>query len=548
MSTPPPPHQPPPGGFGTTPSPYGSPPSADPPAPPGFGPLQDPPPGGFGAPPPYGPPTTPLHGPPAAPPPGGSARTQLAIVGAALLAVVLIIGTGLWYVSDQDTAAARPTADGAPTTPDGDRPQGPGGDEKAPADPRSRKLADVPLPQPEELVSVRGSWLTASAYVKSDVARIVGYGLADGARKWELPLPAQICGATAHISDNRTAVLLHDALPTAGRKYPRCTKVAVIDLTTGKLVWSATARSATGGDTDITFTEVTLSGRTVAAGGLSGGAAWDLADGTPRWQPKVDAEGCRDTGYAGGETLAVLRTCGQSSRPTLYAQVLDPVTGAPVSSYKLSQGIERAGIISTEPLVVAANVGGTAKNATNVSDLFVVDDTGALKARIPLASGNYAPKCPATEVEQCVNMVVGNGKVYLPSYEHQGKNPVGRTNELLSFDLNTGKQTTDRADAGEGYTLYPLRMDGPDIIAYKVAPYDKGGQVVRIDGTTMKETLLMENPARQESRRAEAAFAPERSEYRYHDGRLFIARTGARKPYSDTGDPEYLFVSFTTHR
>ncbi|MEU7551795.1 PQQ-binding-like beta-propeller repeat protein [Streptomyces sp. NPDC044571] len=578
MSTPPPPPQPPAGGFGA--------PQDPPPANAGGTPT----PGGFGAPPPVppvppGPPQPPAEPPtvPAAPPAGppgqpaygypqqgyayppqqqaptyvpqpaapagatgggNDKRTQLLIVGAALLAIVLIIAGGFWYVSGDDGGGTRPSANGGGTG--GDKPVGgTPGSEKVPSNPKSKTLFNQPNPTPEDVVGVAGSWLTDTTYIKSDVAKVVGYNVVDGGKKWELPFPGELCGATKHITDNKTAVLFRPAQATPENKYPPCTEVGVIDLNTGKLVWSGNAKGATTGDKPAAYYEVTLSGQTVAAGGTSGGAAWNLADGKPLWTPKVDGEGCYDMGYAGGEALGVIRKCGRGSAQTLYAQSLDPATGAPTASYKLSPGIEWASLISTKPLIVAADVGKTAKNATGVSDLFVVDAKGELKTRISLASGNFAGKCGATEVEKCSGFVVGNGKVYLPSYEHQGQAAVGRTNEILSFDLETGKQTTDRADAGERYTMWPLRMDGSNIIAYKEPPYDKGGQVVSIDGTTMKETVLMENPAEKTSRAAETAFSPEYSEYRYHNGKLFISRTTARKPYSSTGDPEYLFVSFT---
>jgi hypothetical protein len=482
---------------------------------------------------------------PAAPGGGNAVRTQLMIVGAALLAIVLIIGGGFWYVSGDEGGSGGGDQNNAQGDGKDKEQPAPGGSEKAPSNPKSKTLLNQPSPTPEEIASVAGSWITDTTYVKSDIAKVVGYNLVDGGKKWEIPLPAQLCGATKHVSQNKSAILFEEAMPTPEKKYPQCTQVGVIDLDSGKLVWSGTAKSATGGDKNVAFTEVTLSGQTVAAGGLYGGGAWNLADGKSLWQPKVDGEGCYDLGYGGGEALAVIRKCGRSNNQTLSAQILDPATGAPKSSYKLSAGIEWAGIVSTKPLVVAANVGNTAKNATGVSDLFVVDDAGQLKSHITLASGNYAPKCPATEVEKCSMMVVGNGKLYLPSYEHQGQAAVGRTNELLSFDLETGKQTSDRADAGERYTIFPLRMDGSNIIAYKVPPYDKGGQVVTIDSRTMKETLLMENPADKTIRSAETSFVPDHAEYRYHNGRLFISRVNARKPYSSSGDPEYLFVSFT---
>ncbi|MGW6982511.1 outer membrane protein assembly factor BamB family protein [Streptomyces sp. NPDC054932] len=575
MSTPPPPSQPPSGGFGAPQDPppggFGAPVPppgpAGPPVPPGppapqAGPAQQPPaaqpaygypqtgPGyGYpqqpGTPPPYGAPGAPV---PAAQPPaagaGNDKRTQLTIVGAAVLAIVLIVGGGLWYTSGNsgtDKADTNPTA--SPT--DGKGPEFVPGTEKAPANSKSKPLLNQPSPVPADIAVVAGSWLTDSTYIKSDVAKVIGYNLVDGAKKWELPLAGELCAAAKHVSENKTAVLFKSALPTPENKYPLCTEVGVIDLESGKLVWSGNAKSATGGDKPVTFNTVTLSGKTVAAAGISaGGAAWNLADGKSLWLPKVDSEGCHDVGYGGGEGLGAIRKCGQSPNYTLHGQLLDPATGAPTASYKLSQGIEDAFIVATKPLIVGADVGKTAKNATGISDLFVIDPKGELKARIPLASGDFAGKC-GYDVEKCSNMVVGNGKLYLPSYEHQGQASSGRTNELLSFDLETGKQTTDRADAGERYTMFPLRMDGSNIIAYKVPPYDKGGQIVSIDGKTMKETVLMENPADKASQRAETAFSPDHSEYRYHNGKLFISRTTVSKPYSEKADPEYLFVSFT---
>ncbi|MFJ9646654.1 outer membrane protein assembly factor BamB family protein [Streptomyces sp. NPDC004244] len=606
MSTPPPPQQPPAGGFGAPQGPppggFGAPPPTAPPVPPQQPPAGAPPqppvdprqPAGAPpqAPPPAVPPTMPAGGPavppqaappgqpaygypqqgygypqqgPAAPNPysaptapmqaappqpvpsgaggGGDKRTQTMIIGAAALAVVLIVAGGLWYASGSgggDEPAASPTSGGSSA------PAGAPGSEKVPANTKSRPLYNQPSPAPEEITSVPGSWLTDSTYVKTDVSKVVGYNVVDGGKKWELPFPGEVCGATKHVSDDKTAVLYKAAAATPQNKYPPCTEVGVIDLNTGKLLWSGNAKGSATGDQPASLNEVTISGQTVAAAGTSGGAAWNLADGKSLWTPKVDPDGCYDAGYAGGEGLAVIRKCGRYPSQTLYAQSLNPTTGAPTASYKLSEGIEWASIISTKPLVVAADVGGTAKNATGISDLFVVDPKGELKARISLASGNFGGKCRATEIEKCTNIVVGNGKVYLPSIEHQGKDSsLARTNELLSFDLETGKQTSDRADAGERYTMFPLRMDGSNIIAYKVPPYDKGGQVVSINGTTMKETLLMENPAEKASRTAETGFSPEFSEFRYHNGKLFISRTNVKKPFSDKSDPEYLFVSFS---
>ncbi|WP_407838850.1 PQQ-binding-like beta-propeller repeat protein [Streptomyces sp. DSM 116496] len=601
MSTPPPPSQPPSGGFGAP---------QDPP-PGGFGKPEEQPPGGFGGPPPVppampaGPPPPPPAQPPTAQPPtvpagqpagqpsgqpaygyppqqqqpygypqqpqpvttpmyaaqspavpagggggggGNEVRTQLMIVGAALLAIALIVGGGLWYVSGDDKGSGnQPVAEGSasPGT-GGDKAPGGGGTEKVPAKTKSKTLVNVPMPDSAEIVQIPGSWLTDTTYAKSDMGKVVGYNLTDGSKKWEIPLGANVCGASRWASDNKTAILFDEALPTPEKKYQPCNQVGVIDLEAGKLLWKANAKSQTGGDKPINLSEVTVSGQTVAAGSLSGGAAWNLADGKVLWSAKTDADRCADLGYAGGPALAVIRRCGQSPNYVLSAQSLDPVTGAPKGSYKLPAGLDFAQIVSSKPLIVAANVNDTAKNATGISDLFVLDDGGQLKARIPLTSGNYSPDCGATEVEDCTHMVVGNGKIYMPTEEHKGTSESGRTNEIVSFDLETGKLTTDRADAGERHTVFPMRMDGSNLIVYKVPPYDGGGQIVSVDGKTMKQTVLMQNPATKESQRAETQYVPNAAEYRYGNGKLFIARDAVHSKSSVSTDPYYNFVSFTT--
>ncbi|MEV7613973.1 PQQ-binding-like beta-propeller repeat protein [Streptomyces sp. NPDC089799] len=490
---------------------------------------------------------------------GSTKRNQLLIIAAAVVAIAVIVAGGFWLVGDDGGGDDTPTATGSPSPGGGENKgggtQGGGGAEKPQGNTNAKTLVNVeqPVVPPDSdggfnTIGTYGSWLTDTVYAKSDVAKVIGYNLDNGSQKWTVPLPGHICGASQHVSGNKTAVLFQYKLPTAEEKSPACSSVGVIDLSTGKLVWSAEAKSATNGDRKVTFEEITISGKTVAAGGLSGGGAWNLDDGKVLWDPKTDNEGCYDMGYAGGEALAVLRKCGRIGSQTVTAQVLDPTTGAPKYSYRMSQGIDYGHIISTKPLVVTANVNRSAPNAIGISDIFLIDESGKLKATIPLTSGNYDPSCNNSDVENCSKIAVGNGKIYLPSVQHQGSGSQAssRTNEILSFDLNTGKQTTDRADAGDRYTMYPLRMDGSNIIAYKRPPYDKGGQIVSIDGATMKQTTLMVMPDDKESRSAETAFV-EKAEYRYADGRLFIADDIISSSRSVVGDKDYLFVSFTTH-
>ncbi|MET9653130.1 PQQ-binding-like beta-propeller repeat protein [Streptomyces sp. NPDC006460] len=600
---PPPPNQPPgpppnqpPGGFGAPqdPSPGGFGAPQDPP-PGGFGAPQDPPPGGFGAPTPppqgqqpYGypqqPPTQPQYGYPQQPPtqpqygypqqqppygyptqpqypqvpqPGGPSggkklSAQMQIIIAAAVAVVLLIGGGVWYANSgggekDDTAK---NTSGAPQGTGGTGGIGGNGKEKPPADVQGQVAFQLPVPKVPDITDVSGSWLTDKAYVKPGVNSVVGYDLDKGTPLWTLPLAGQVCGASRHVTaDNKTAILFEEAKRVAPKYYQKCSEVGVVDLNTGKLVWSTHVTGGSAGDDKARFSEITLSGTTVAAGGTDGGAGFDLGNGNPRWKPQPNADNCYDMGYGGGAGLVAARKCGPYGSQTVTIQNLNPTTGAPISQYKMPTGVDYASIVSTKPLVVAADVGDTAGDGSGISDFFSIDEqTGKLKAKITADADRYAASCRSTKVESCNKALVGNGRLYLPTEEHEGSTGEygDETNEILSFDLATGKQATGKADAGDRYTLMPMRMDGGNLIAYKHPPYDKGGKIVSIDGGTMKETVLLENPADKAVRDAETGFTENGSEYRYASGRFFISQTLLSKPResSSTNDKEYLAIAF----
>ncbi|MFB6707034.1 PQQ-binding-like beta-propeller repeat protein [Streptomyces sp. NPDC056333] len=599
MTQPPqPPNEPPQGGFG---APQDSPPG-------GFGAPQDTPPGGFGAPVPppaggFGAPQTPPAGPPQQPgygypqqpgygyPPGPPAgqglppgqppqqgygygyptapmqpqyappqqggkggkkfTTQMQIIVAAVVAVAVIIGGGIFLASGGDDKKNEVSTAG-PTGGDkdgGDSGIGGGGKEKVPANTKSTVAFQLPEPKVGDVTTVDGSWLTDKAYVKTGVDEIVGYDKVKGTKLWSVPLEGQLCAASRHMSkDYRTAVVFEESKPTKAKKYPPCNQVGGIDLNTGKLMWSKSVTAATSGDEPVRFDEVTLSGTTVAAGGTEGGAAFDLNTGAERWKPKVGTDGCYDKGYGGGDALAVVRKCGTYDNPQLVIQALNPTTGAPLSSFKMPPGVDYASIVSTKPLVVAADVGDTAGDGSGISDFFSIDaSTGKLLTKIAADGEKYAARCGSTEVETCQQLAVGNNRLYLPTEEHEGTGDYGDTNEIVSFDLTTGKPTSDKADAGDRYTMFPIRMDGSNIIAYKVPPYDKGGQIVSIDGSTFKQTVLMENPGDESVRDAETSFSMDYAEILYSDGRMYISEVMVSKPReSSLDDKQYLAVSFAT--
>ncbi|MFG2538423.1 PQQ-binding-like beta-propeller repeat protein [Streptomyces sp. NPDC048511] len=570
-----PPPPPPGGGYGApqTPPPgqppqnpaYGypqAPPPGQPPAQPGYGFPQAPPPGQPGMYPQqgYGYPTAPMQPQYVAPQPGGGKKftTQMQIIVAAVVAVVLIVGGGIFYAAgggddgkQEEASSAGPGGEGKDGEGKGGTGDGlAGGTEKAPADTKSKVGFQLPHPKVTDTTVVAGSWVTDKVYVKSGVYEVVGYDLAKGTKLWSIPLEGQVCAASRHMSkDYKTAIAFEEGKPTAKDKYPSCNRIGALDLATGKLMWSKSVTSTSSGDEPVRFNEVTLSGATVAAGGTSGGAAFNLANGAELWKPKTDTNNCYDMGYGGGEALAVVRKCGGYDDPQLTIQALNPTTGAPLSSYNMPAGVEYASIVSTKPLVVAADVGDTAGDGSSISDFFSIDAaTGKLIVRISADADKYAGDCGSTEVEECTALAVGNNKLYVPTERHEGGGEYGDTNEIVAFDLTTGKLVGGRADAGDRYTLTPLRMDGSNVIAYKEPPYDKGGQIVSINGSTFEETVLMVNPDDESVRDAETSFSVDYAEFIYEKGRLFISEQMVSEPSksSTLDDKQYLVVSFST--
>ncbi|MFC8092293.1 PQQ-binding-like beta-propeller repeat protein [Streptomyces sp. NPDC057301] len=566
--TPPPPQGPPSGaqqpGYGYPQAPQGG-QGGQPPTPPaGYGyPGQQPAtygqpqnpygqqPNPYGQPPGYGYPQQTVPMQPAGAGGGGQRSSgQLAVIVAAAVVVISLIIGGVLYAKSGDEGGKDDTASSSGGTGGGDNGDGgggvdaPDGTEKVPAETNADVLFQVKAPDVEDDTSVvvSGSWLTDDAYVKSGVAEIVGYDRDKGTKLWTVKLPGPVCQAGKHVNeDGLTAVAFQPDMPTKERPSYGCTQVAAIDLDAGKKLWT---KSTEVEGRPLRFDNVTVSGGTVAAGGTSGGTAFDLKTGKQLWVPKAE-DGCYDLGYAGGEKLVAVRKCGSYDQPQLHIQTIDPKSGKVISEYKMAEGVEYASVVSTEPLVVAAEAGQS--DAVGISDVFAIDNkTGKLRIRISVPADQFAAKCSGvTTIEQCKGVVVGNDRLYVETEQHSSGGARGRTNEIVAFDLATGKQTGQRADAGDGYTITPLRMDGGNVIAYKRPPYDKGGQIVSVDGGSFKETKLLENPAARSVRDVETRMSPEYSEFIYSQGRLYMSAVFASE-LTSSADPKAHVIAFGT--
>ncbi|MDX3457521.1 PQQ-binding-like beta-propeller repeat protein [Streptomyces sp. ME02-8801-2C] len=536
------------------------PPPNQPPPPPGYGYPQQPNPYAQQPQPPYGysypQQPQPVYPPQPQPPaPRRKSNAQAVIIVSALAAIALIIGGGVWYSSSKDGRAddkagdKNNTAGATAGTGGGEGGEGAGGDKgagKAPANTASKVLFQVPEPAvgaDENSATVVGSWLTDTVYAKSGRAEIVGYDPVKGTKLWTVPLPGPVCEASRHTTaGHQTAIVYEPAMPTKDKPSHGCSQVAAIDLDEGRKLWTRTVKS---GDQVINLDNVTISANTVAVGSTSGGAAFDIT-GKSLWAPKP-GDSCYDAGYGGGEKLVAVRKCGSYGARQLAIQTIDPVSGKVLSEYAMAKGIEDASIVSTNPLVVAADINRSAGDGSGISDFFSIDNkSGRLRTKISAPGDRYAAECEGvSRIEYCTKLAVGNDKLYLPTENHDGTGEYSKTNEIVAFDLATGKLDGQRADAGDGWTISPLTMADGNVIAYKRPPYDKGGEVVSIDSGSFAQTTLMRNPATKAVREVEFSMQPEFAEIIYADGRLYMSQVYARKP-SSTGGPRYLAIAYGT--
>lgn len=488
--------------------------------------------------------------PQAAVSPGKKVNSQLVIIVAAVVAIALIVGGGIWYSKSgsddkKDEASSSSGGSGGSGGKEGkdggSGGQGSGGAEKVPGNTSAKVLFQVPQPEvPKDAVySVPGSWLYKKVFAKAGLNEIIGYDTDSGKQTWKMPLDGQTCGSAPEVTDDGiTAVIYEEAKVKGAHDVQPCSKISAIDLNTGQKLWT---KQVDNGDDKARFEEASISGNTVALGGdTDGGAAFDLKSGKLLWSPQA-ADTCKDDGYRGGEQLVAVRQCGDYDNPKLEVQLLDPSNGNPKWSYKLPAGIDNAKVISTKPVVFGVDSGEI--TASGVTDVFSLDDSGKLLTKITLPDGKYSHDCDVNHVHDCHGIIVGNNRVYVPTEQHQGGGEYGNTNEIVSFDLATGKSTGDRFDAGDQYTMFPVRMDGSNVLAYKDGPYDKGSQIVTINTKTSKQTTLLETPASQTVLDALMSMVPDSAEIWYADGRLFLGKELISKPLS-ADEKNYTVLGF----
>ncbi|WP_308409619.1 PQQ-binding-like beta-propeller repeat protein [Streptomyces sp. A3M-1-3] len=482
-------------------------------------------PGPYGQQGPYGYPPQQFPGVPA---PAGGGRNPFKgkpalIIIAAAVAGLLVIGGGAYALAgggdEDDKPKAGKSQDAKPSSsPSVDEGDGSGDGEQTneglnagrkPGEDKVLWLKTNDIDVPGSGADALGMWFAGDVVAKVSYKSVTAYGVADGRKNWSVPFTGDICGAPRQTTtDGKVVVGFKDGTS----KDADCNQLKMIDLKTGKEGW--TKEVPKEGAFDImTQLELAISGDTVTASRMGPSSAFRVSDGTKLFGKTSGP--CTPASFAGGARLIAVETCTKSE--TEQVEEFDPVTGKAKWTFKVPKGWTVRKVYSVTPLVLYMT--NKDKNQWNVTT-FKTD--GRVRSQLE-TKDSFQPDCGFSvldrDLQGCIGAVADANTLYLPTEPKSGGSG-GRSNEIVAFDLNTGKAKW-RSAAGEGRTMMPLKAEGGSLVAYLEPTYDKGGSVASIAAGGGNPKVLLQHP--EAASDIEDSFFSKQVDY--VDGRFFISTT-----------------------
>ncbi|UQX01503.1 PQQ-binding-like beta-propeller repeat protein [Streptomyces sp. RerS4] len=497
---------------------------------------------GYGFPPPGMPPGPPFPGGPAGPGGPGTGRRKSAVVIAAAVAGVLVLGTGAWFAFGagdsggkepvaQGSTPADPKPSGSPTVDKGDGNGGNGSGEQTdlnagrkPGEDKVLWLKTANLQGPGAGIPTKGMWVIGDTVIKTVDKSIVGYAVTDGKEKWKLDLKTEICGHTDQTTpDGKTVVIVTDGGEGANAN---CNRMKLIDLKAGKEGWTKEVQKEGIFDSAIDA-DPTLTGDTVAINRMGGTSAYRLSTGDKLFAGNSVAEGCRPSSYAAGNgKMLGFAYCSDADR-TVEIQDADPITGKKTWSYRLPKGYEIAGVYSVSPAVIDVRNRDENKRA-------ILSLTADGKKRASMeAQGSFDINCGIGSTERlqgCGNAAVDGDTLYLKASQDDKKD------EIAAFDIGTGKLKWRHA-AGDKRGLIPLSAGNGQLTAYRAGALDQPGEIISLAAAGGAPKTLLKTPSGPAAK-IEGSFSFGRRAY--VDGRFFVSVTNLQAD----GKDEKLLMAF----
>ncbi|MFJ7493027.1 PQQ-binding-like beta-propeller repeat protein [Streptomyces sp. NPDC097727] len=463
---------------------------------------------------------------------GGFFRGRRGTVIGAVLAVVLLAGSGIWFATSRGDDESKPTAkasnDPAPS------PTGDGGDGKAedqdqgtrdlraeadalnakrrPGEAKVLWLQEGGVDVPRNGSDVYGPWIVGDTIVKAMLHTLSGYSVTDGRQKWSLRLPSNLCAAPSQATADGKIVL---GIKSGHGEQASCEALQMVDLTTGKAGWHTTYKRQGAWD-GLSHVAMAINGDTVTVGRTTRTDAFRVSDGKVLWGELPG--NCQPFGFASGPVAIAATSCQTAADDHKEQQVqrIDPVTGKVQWTYKVKKGWQVAQFYSASPPVVSLK-------QDDKWAILVLNENGTYRSQLVGGTEDYVTECDeelltdGRSLDNCLGVTADDRAVYLATKP----DPAARrpTNKVVAFDLNTGR-TKWKAAAPAGQTMMPMRVEGGRLLMYVAAEKNKGGGIASLPPTGGTPQMALRHPA--------AAAAVERdfslSRVAYANGRCFLVQ------------------------
>lgn len=497
------------------------PPGTPPPPPAGYGypqpgrPVSDNPyaqaqPGPYGQPgapgqPPYGYPQQPQYpgmpapGMPTGPAgPGSPFKGKPAVIIGAALAAVLVIGGGVWFAtSGEDTEPKQPTAHGtgdAKPTGAGDETAGSrdGGEDDLNSgrkDGEARAwVAKNDMDMPQGGTELMNIWTVGDNVVQAAYKEVTAFKSSDGSKAWSVKLPHPVCDTPPRPSDEGMVVVAYKN--SDNDEKSKCNQLQMIDLNTGEKGWQQQTNSGSQFDFTVTL-DLEIAGENLMVARSQTGSAYRLKDGKEQYTLKKDGPCFPASFAADGDTLLGVDSCISSADKNEQLKSIDPKSGKVKWRFRTPKGFEVQKVYSVKPLVVSL------VNRDDKSwNIVALKDNGKVRSQLDGGKETFTQRCGLSilekELQSCQGMVATDDLFFMAT-EQKRSGDYDRSNEIIAFDLDTGKPKW-HGRTEEPRSLLPLTAEDGKLIAYVEPSFDEAGQIVAFGMAGGNPKLLLQHP------------------------------------------------------
>ncbi|MFE4305859.1 PQQ-binding-like beta-propeller repeat protein [Streptomyces sp. NPDC056891] len=436
------------------------------------------------------------------PPPPRPPRRHWPLV-AAVLALLLLVGSGAYLLGERSGAARARSESDAPKTTAPPKATAPPEKTASPTPSPSRIpttaeiarqrrageaaawIVDDRTDLPHRNIPTENLWIVGGTAVQAVYKRVVAHRLSDGAQLWSVDLPTPVCETPVNAApDGKVVIVLKNVEAWTGT---RCNRLQMIDLRTGRAGWHKQLTETGSGD-DTIMVDSAVSGGTFAIVQSLKASAYKVADGRKLYDIPMENPGkCYPGRVAGGSRLLVVADCAITSMEKAYSQLreIDPATGKVRWRLRTAPGWQVGQVLSVDPVVITS-----VKKETSGKDWRVVALGPGGKVRRTIdPRGKGFTHCgdsvdTSGNAQACREAVVGGGLVLL-----------GGTDRVGAYDLGTGKLVWGVKAGETSYGYHPLRVGpGRTGTVYQLGTLNSPGRVFRVGPggvDTIKDVLRL---------------------------------------------------------